>query len=444
LHYIDALQFIFLFKLGTNIIQYYLTIQSINSQLQQINGVILDSIMPITKSDVFQNQVKSVNDGFFVYLSKCQNDIRCSKAFSLVTDTNQDIITLTLTLQMLFITNMTNPRCTTDLGLNSWMLFSNIAGQVISLISTRPIAVILIARLYRCSTEDQRVLSRTLPSLVASLQQTSSASLIDPPEEYPYDGRTSLLLTIFSDLIGFTLDENFKTNSSFYNDFCIKSTSINDFYLAPVGSMPLCPETQVSKYNYSLPSAFQDVLYSKHPRYWGKFQVNPEIFRSREDGVLMLNGDLDSSTPMFSAQQTQLLFQSEHIRTKFIEMKGITHVTSLQSYTKDGGFESTTCTDQIIAQFLYKQELNLHLETIDYNCSLKQNLIGIDWFYSNSFVNETLYKWFGNSTTDYWGINMTMEVVEPTVKPPLNKSSRLYSGELFLILCVIIFPRLNV
>ncbi|CAF4383552.1 unnamed protein product, partial [Rotaria socialis] len=133
----------------------------------------------------------------------------------------------------------------------------------------------------------------------------------------------------------------------------------------------------------------------------------------------MLNGDLDYNTPMYSAQQTQLLFQSEHIETKLIEMKDLTHVTSFQSYPKNAVVESTTCTDQIIVQFLYQQELNLDLETIDCNCSLKENLFGIDWFYSNPVVNETLYRLFGNSTTNYWGINITSQA---TVKPIQNKS----------------------
>ncbi|CAF5023271.1 unnamed protein product, partial [Rotaria sp. Silwood1] len=79
------------------------------------------------------------------------------------------------------------------------------------------------------------------------------------------------------------------------------------------------------------------------------------------------------------------------------------------SYTKKGGFQSTTCTDQIIVQLLYQQELNLDLDTIDYTCSLKENLIGIDWMYSNSIVNQTLYTLFGNSTRDYWGINITSD-----------------------------------
>ncbi|CAF5153992.1 unnamed protein product [Rotaria sp. Silwood1] len=112
---------------------------------------------------------------------------------------------------------------------------------------------------------------------------------------------------------------------------------------------------------------------------------------------------------MYTAQQTQKWFQSENIRTKLIEMKDLTHVTSVQSYTKKGGFQSTTCTDQIIVQLLYQQELNLDLDTIDYTCSLKENLIGIDWMYSNSIVNQTLYTLFGNSTRDYWGINITSD-----------------------------------
>ncbi|CAF4664865.1 unnamed protein product, partial [Rotaria magnacalcarata] len=86
------------------------------------------------------------------------------------------------------------------------------------------------------------------------------------------------------------------------------------------------------------------------PRYWGQLQVNPQIFRSTNGGALLLNGDLDYNSPMYSAQQTQRWLQSEHIRTKLIEMKGLAHVTSAQSHTKQGGFQSTTCTDQIIVQ----------------------------------------------------------------------------------------------
>ena len=391
--------------------------------------------MSIKKGDTFENQIKSINNRLYMYLSKCQNDIQCLKVFNLVTGTDQDIIGVTLTLQRLFLTNMTNPLCTTNLGLNSWMLFFHIVNQGIELITTRPIAAILIARLYRCSTEDQRVLSHALPILIAVAEQTLSPQLVDPPAMYPADGMVVSILTVWSDFVGFTLDENVKTNPSFYNDFCINVDVTNEFSFAPIGPIPLCRETKISKNNYSIPSVFQDILYSKNPRYWGNFQVLPEIFPAREGGVLMLNGDLDYNTPMYGAQQTQLLFQLKHIRTKLVEMKGLTHVTSFQSYPKNAVVESTTCTDQIIVQFLYQQELNLGLETIDCNCSLKENLFGIDWLYSNSVVNATLYQMFGDSTTNYWGINITSE---ETVKPTPNKLSRLSFDGLFFILLRII------
>ncbi|CAF1643638.1 unnamed protein product [Rotaria sp. Silwood1] len=405
--------YIYALSQGTGIIQYYLSIQSIDFRLQQINGIILDGIMSIKKSDTFQNQIKSINNRFYLYLSKCQNDIFCETTFKHVTGTDEDIITVTLTLQMLFLTNLTNPipsENTHQARLNNWNLFTIILSQSIELISVRPLAVILIARLYRCSIEDQRVLSRTLPILIALAEQSLIPSLVDPPSIYPNDGNVLSMTTIWSDFIGFTLEENFKTNASFFNDFCINSGVTNEFYLAPtIGSMPVCRETQQSKYNYTIPSVFTDILYMKNPRYWGKFQVNPQIFRSNESGVLLLNGDLDYNSPMYTAQQTQKWFQSEQIRTKLIEMKGLTHVTSVQSYTKKDGFQSTTCTDQIIVQLLYQQELNLDLDTINYTCSLKENLISIDWMYSNPLINQTLYTLFGNSTIDYWGINETSD-----------------------------------
>ncbi|CAF3012056.1 unnamed protein product [Rotaria sp. Silwood2] len=357
--------------------------------------------------------MKSINNRFYLYLSKCQNDISCAKAFKLVTGTDEDIIAFTLTLQMLFLTNLTNPICTINLGLNSWDLFTLIASQSIELITVRPLAAILVARLYRCSTEDQRVLARVLPILIALAEKSLAPNLVDPPGAYPDDGNVLSIITVWSDFVGFTLEENFKTNASFFNDFCINSGVINEYYLAPTGPMPVCRETQQSKYNYTIPSVFTDILYTKDPRYWGHFQVDPQLFRSNEGGALLLNGDLDYNSPMYTAYQTQVWFQSEHIRTKLIEMKGLTHVTSVQSYTKQDGFQSTTCTDQIIVQFLYQQELNLNLETIDYTCSSKENLIGIDWMYSNPIVNQTLYTLFGHSTTDYWGINsMKEELIE--------------------------------
>ncbi|CAF3731852.1 unnamed protein product [Rotaria socialis] len=382
--------------------------------------------MSIKKSDAFQNQIKSINNRFYLYLSKCQNDVSCANAFKRVTGTDEDIITVTLTLQMQFLTNLTNPTCTTNLGLNTWSLFHSIASQSIELISVRPLAAILIARLYRCSAEDQRVLSRAIPNLIAVAEQSLAPSLVDPPTVHPDDGNVLSITTVWSDFVGFTLEENFKTNPSFFNDFCINSGVLNEYYLAPTGPLPVCREVQSAKYNYTIPSIFTDILYTKNPRYWGQFQVNPQIFRSTNGGALLLNGDLDYNSPMYSAQQTQLWLQSEHIRTKLIEMKGLAHVTSVQSHTKQGGFQSTTCTDQIIVQFLYQQELNLDLETINYTCSLKENLIGIDWLYSNPIVNQTLHTLFGNSVIDYWGINATeVELVETTTKSTANQSARL-------------------
>ncbi|CAF3546877.1 unnamed protein product [Rotaria socialis] len=427
---------------GTGIIQYYLSIQSINAHIQPINGIILDGIMSIKKSDTFQNQIKSVNNRFYLYLSKCQNDISCANAFKLVTGTDEDIITVTLTLQMQFLTNLTNPMCTTNLGLNTWSSFNSIASESIELIYARPLAAILIARLYRCSAEDQRVLSRAIPNLIAIAEQSSAPSLVDPLDVYPNDGNVLSITTIWSDFVGFTLEENFKTNPSFFNDFCINSGIINDYYLASTGPLPVCREIQPSKYNYTIPSIFTDILYRKNPRYWGQIQVNPKIFQSTNSGTLLLNGDLDYNSPMYSAQQTQLWLQSEHIRTKLIEMKGLAHVTGAQSHTKQGGFQSTTCTDQIIAQFLYQHELKLDLEMINYTCSLKENLIGIDWLYSNPIVDRTLNTLFGNSTIDYWGINATEVFVETTTKPIVNQSGRLYCKNIILMMllyCISMF-----
>ncbi|CAF3907234.1 unnamed protein product, partial [Rotaria sordida] len=45
---------------------------------------------------------------------------------------------------------------------------------------------------------------------------------------------------------------------------------------------------------------------------------------------------------MSTAQQVQKLFQSKFIRTKLVEMKGLTHVTVTQSHTKKDGMESST------------------------------------------------------------------------------------------------------
>ncbi|CAF1484157.1 unnamed protein product [Rotaria sordida] len=307
--------------------------------------------MSIKDSDVFQNQIKNLNHRFYLYLSKCQQDQLCSKAFSLVIGSNQDIISVTLTLQTLFQTNLTNALCTTNLGLNNWDLFILIANQAIEMITARPLTAILIARLYRCSSEDQQVLSQSLPIMINVAQQSTAKRFIDPPQQYPNDGSV-LSLTIWSDFIGLNLNENIKTNSTFYNDFCISNNVLNKFNFAPPGPIPFCDETQVFKFNYTLPSVLKDVIYTRNPNYWGKFEVNQQSFRSQRNGVLLFNGDLDHISPMSTAQQVQKLFQSKFIRTKLVEMKDLTHVTVTQSHTKKGSMESSTCTEQIILQFL--------------------------------------------------------------------------------------------
>ena len=97
---------------------------------------------------------------------------------------------------MQFLTNLTNPMCTTNLRLNNWSLFNSIASQCIELISVRPLAAILIARLYRCSAEDQRVLSRTMPHLIAIAKQSLAPSLVDPLDVYPDDGNVLSITTM--------------------------------------------------------------------------------------------------------------------------------------------------------------------------------------------------------------------------------------------------------
>ncbi|CAM2717128.1 unnamed protein product [Rotaria socialis] len=120
-------------------------------------------------------------------------------------------------------------------------------------------------------------------------------------------------------------------------------------------------------------------------------------------------------------------------------MQGLTHVNSVQSYTKQGGFESTTCTNQIIVQLLYQNELDLSLDTIDYTCSSKENLIAIDWLYSNPLVNQRLHTLFGNSTTNYWGVNTTMEwFTERIVKLTMNQSERLYAKLICFISSIVL------
>jgi hypothetical protein len=265
--------------------------------------------------------------------------------------------------------------------------------------------MILIARLYRCSSEDQRVLSQAIPFMINLVQQSAPGNLIDPPENCPNDGRVLSITTIWSDLIGLTFNESVKINSEFYNDLCVGFDISNKLYLAPIGILPICNETRLSKYNYSLPSTFKDVMYSRNPRYWGQFEVNPRIFRSRQGGALLFNGDLDYNSPMTAAQQAQTLFETQEIPTKLVAMKDLTHVTAIQSYTKIGGFQQPSCTEQIIVQFLYQQELNLDLSNLDDTCNSKENLIGIDWFYKDPAINQTLHILFANSTYNYWGIN---------------------------------------
>jgi hypothetical protein len=368
--------------------------------------------MSVKDSDVSRNQIKTINDRFYSYLSKCQQDIQCSKAFSIVTGNDQDILSVTLRLQMLFLTNKTNPLCTNNLGLNSWQLFTQIGNEGIENIAVRPLTVILIARLYRCSPEDQQVLSRAIPIMISLIQARSSGHLIDPPDAYPDDGAVLSITTIWSDFIGPTINDSIKTNLEFYNDLCVNSSVSNELYLAPTGTLPLCNETKLLKYNYTLPSAFKDIIYSRNTRYWGQFQVNPRIFHSQQGGALLFNGDLDYNSPITSAEQVQSLFEAQEIPTKLVAMKGLTHVTLIQSYTKHGGFYSTTCTEQIIVQFLYQQELNLNLSNLNDKCNSKENLIGIDWFYKDSTVNQTLHLLFGNSTYNYWGIDTAMNVLK--------------------------------
>ncbi len=140
---------------------------------------------------------------------------------------------------------------------------------------------------------------------------------------------------------------------------------------------------------------------------------------------------------MLNAQQVQNYLKFEGIQTKLIEMEGLTHVTGYQSFIKKGGFKSATCTDQILLQFLYQNELNLNISTIDYTCSFKENLIGIDWFYSETIINEQLFQIFPNSTTDYWGINMTIEQLEQTIKPSENHSNRFNIDSILVLLPII-------
>jgi hypothetical protein len=376
--------------------------------------------MSIKDSDVSRNQIKTLNDRFYMYLAKCQQDAQCLRAFNFVTGTDQDIISVVLRLQMLFLTNKTNPKCTSDIGLNNWQLFALIANQGIETIEARPVTAILIARIYRCSSEDQRVLSRAIPVMVYLVEQSVSKQLIDPPDRYPDDGGVLSITTIWSDFLGVTLEESIKTNPDFYNDFCINSRVSNEIYLAPTGILPLCHETKVSAYNYTLPSTFKDVIYPKTPRYWGKFEVNPRTFRTRQGGVLLFNGDLDYNSPLATAEQVQEFLKLQEIPTKLVAMKGLAHVTVIQSYTKNGGFQSTTCTEQIIVQFLYQQELKLDLSNLNDTCNSKENLIGIDWFYKDPTVNKTMHLIFVNSTYDYWGLNTTIDEFKPNLSNKLN------------------------
>jgi hypothetical protein len=82
----------------------------------------------------------------------------------------------------------------------------------------------------------------------------------------------------------------------------------------------ICHQLDLSKYNYTLPSEFQDILYAKNRRYWSKFQVNRTIYLSSGGGVFLLNRDLDYNSPMYSAQQVQAYLQSEGIPTRLIRL----------------------------------------------------------------------------------------------------------------------------
>lgn len=237
------------------------------------------------------------------------------------------------------------------------------------------------------------------------MEENAPGHLIDPPSRYPDDGAVLSITTIWSDFIGATFENSVKTNPKFFNDICVQGLLSNELYLAPAGIFDICNETKHSIYNYTLPLAFRDVLYSKDPTYWGRFDVNPKIFQSIKGGALLFNGDLDYNSPLTTAEQAQHFFQLQNIPTKLIVMKGLTHVTAIQSYMKQGSFQIPSCTERIISEYLYQTELNLTLSQLNDQCNSKETLIAIDWFYENPTINQTLHTIFANSTYNYWGIN---------------------------------------
>jgi hypothetical protein len=79
--------------------------------------------------------------------------------------------------------------------------------------------VILIARIYDCSREEQRVLSQVLLVIIAGPLQSTAENFIDPPDAFSSDGELLSATAAGSDSAGFSLGKNFKKNAEFLTIF---------------------------------------------------------------------------------------------------------------------------------------------------------------------------------------------------------------------------------
>ncbi|CAF4853089.1 unnamed protein product [Rotaria sp. Silwood1] len=103
-----------------------------------------------------------------------------------------------------------------------------VCNQEIENLAVRPITIILIARIYSCSSEGQPVIYHAISLMIALTGESSSENLMDSHESYSNDGDITILINFIFAVI--TNTQSHTKRDEFRSTICTRQIIVQFIY----------------------------------------------------------------------------------------------------------------------------------------------------------------------------------------------------------------------
>ncbi len=339
-------RYIYGLSYGTYWVERYLTIFP-----NQADAVILDSICTLQNCH-FDKFIPLTDTTGKRFLSICENDLTCSSKMNEINSENETPEEAYKSV----LDNINNNTCNFGLGnFNKDDIRTALTGMLMNFY-TRILIPSTIYRLNRCNEGDKKALKNLFKNAfgLKNKKYVSREKVVNITKVLYYN-------IVFSEL----------WSGRSYNDV-LEDTQNALFYLTSTLNLPKL----------------------KNSNYWNIYTDNEYIDKlpDTEIPILMLNGNLDSQTPIETAIKSKNLFNKNN--QYFIEFPEVIHVvlSSAISEAWIRGDENSTCGEKIIFDFLETPD-----EMPDTTC--------INEIYKLSWKNSSLLSAIGDmyyGTGDIW------------------------------------------